>query len=185
MSYGEIRIIGGNWRGRKFKVPEVPDLRPTPDRVRETLFNWLAPSITGAHCLDPFAGSGALAFEALSRGAKEVVMVDQSLKSVQHLQTELQRFRSEKGVVYQATVPDGLKIPSELFDIVFLDPPYQQNLLLPTCVFLEEKNFLAADALIYLEAKVVLTEKDLPQNWKILKSKQAGQVMYHLAQRHL
>lgn len=183
MAQGEIRIIGGLFRGRKIKVPTVPDLRPTPDRVRETLFNWLAPSIAGAYCLDPFAGSGALGFEALSRGAKHVVMIDSALPATQLLKEELKLFRIENAEVYQARVPEGLKRPSQLWDIVFLDPPFQQNLLLPTCFFLEENHFLANHALIYLEAKESLVPSDLPAGWTILKSKKAGQVSYHLAQR--
>lgn len=183
MAQGEIRIIGGLYRGRKIKVPNIPDLRPTPDRVRETLFNWLAPHIQGAYCLDPFAGSGALGFEAVSRGAKHVVMVDQASAVTQLLKEELKLFRIDNAEVYQAKAPEGLKMPAHSFDIVFLDPPFQQNLLLPTCFFLEEKNCLAKDALIYLEAKETINESDLPPNWKILKSKTAGLVNYHLVTR--
>lgn len=185
MAQGEIRIIGGLYRGRKIKVPTVPDLRPTPDRVRETLFNWLAPYIQGAVCLDPFAGSGALGFEALSRGAKQVVMVDQASQVTQLLKEELKLFRIENALVYQAKAPEGLKAPASPFDIVFLDPPFQQALLLPTCFFLEEKNYLAKNAIIYLEAKETLIESDLPSGWKISKSKKAGQVSYHLVMRSL
>jgi 16S rRNA (guanine966-N2)-methyltransferase len=180
MPQGEIRIIGGQWRGRKLAVPDLPGLRPTPDRVRETLFNWLMPVIQGAHCLDAFAGSGALGFEALSRGAASVVMVDQSIKVAQLLQQELQHFKANNAEVYRADLPQQLKKPAHLFDIVFLDPPYQQNLLLPTCFFLQENKFLAQDAMIYLEAKDVISESDLPSGWKIIKSKKAGQVMYGL-----
>jgi 16S rRNA (guanine966-N2)-methyltransferase len=183
MSAGEIRIIGGQWRGRKLKVPEVPGLRPTPDRVRETLFNWLMPVIQGAYCLDPFAGSGALGFEALSRGAASVVMVDQSAIVTQLLQEELSRFKVDNAEVYRADVPQKLKKPSHTFDIVFLDPPYQQNLLLPTCFFLEENGFLSENAYLYLESKELLNESDLPAGWKILKSKKAGQVVYQLVCR--
>src|SRR5579871_5913447 len=97
----EIRIIGGKWRGRKLKVPDIADLRPTPNRVRETLFNWLAPHIEGAHCLDLFAGSGALGFEALSRGAAFVVMIDQSAEVIQLLQTELNIFHADNADIYR------------------------------------------------------------------------------------
>ena len=183
MAQGQVRIIGGEWRGRKLKVADVPNLRPTPDRVRETLFNWLAPVIAGAHCLDLFAGSGALGFEALSRGAKHVVMVDQSAAVVTLLQEELKLFKTDKAEVYRASVPKQLKSPQKKFDIVFLDPPYQENLIQPCSFFLEENAFLADGAYIYLEAKEMLTEKDIPANWKMLKSKKAGQVAYHLAQR--
>jgi len=180
---GVIRIIGGEWRGRKLKVPSIPHLRPTPDRVRETLFNWLAPMIAGANCLDAFAGSGALGFEAISRGASQVVMVDESVVVVKLLREEAEMLKTTKAEIYRASLPTQLKIPAKPFDIVFLDPPYQANLLLPCCVFLEEQNFLADEAYIYLEAHEKMAESDLPANWQIMKSKRAGQVAYHLVRR--
>lgn len=183
MPQGEIRIIGGHWRGRKIKVPDVPDLRPTPDRVRETLFNWLSPLIHGATCLDPFAGSGALGFEALSRGALHVTMVDHSAEVVKLLTDELQAFKATNADIYRAAVPQQLKAPAKLFDVVFLDPPFQENLLFPTCFYLEENNFLANNAYIYIEAKEPVQQSDLPPHWEILKSKKAGQVAYHLVRR--
>jgi 16S rRNA (guanine966-N2)-methyltransferase len=183
MKQGQIRIIGGSWRGRKIQVPDVLNLRPTPDRVRETLFNWLAPVISGAYCLDAFAGSGALGFEALSRGAANVIMVEQVKTVVALLQKELLRLKAQNAQVYCARVPQQLKKPEKLFDIVFLDPPYQDNLLLPTCFYLEEQNFLAKEAYIYLETNHLLQQSDLPVNWQLLKSKKAGEVGYHLAHR--
>lgn len=183
MAQGIIRIIGGTWRGRKLKVPDVTHLRPTPDRVRETLFNWLAPYITGSHCLDLFAGSGALGFEALSRGASHVVMVDDSSIVTRLLQEELQLFKAENAEIYRARVPLQLKAPLQPFNIVFLDPPYGENLLLPSCFYLEEHGFLANETYIYLEARETLDENNLPANWQILKSKRAGQVAYHLIKR--
>jgi 16S rRNA (guanine966-N2)-methyltransferase len=183
MAQGQIRIIGGVWRGRKIQVPDVPNLRPTPDRVRETLFNWLQPVIAGAYCLDLFAGSGALGFEALSRGAAYVEMVDQSPKVVTLLRLELIKFDAKNADVYAATAPAQLRQPARPFDVVFLDPPFKEDLLLPCCRMLEEKEFLAEDAYIYLESADTLTEEMLPKNWRLLKSKKAGQVSYHLAQR--
>lgn len=183
MQQGQVRIIGGQWRGRKLKIPQVPDLRPTPDRVRETLFNWLAPIIHGARCLDAFAGSGALGFEALSRGAAHVVMVDASATAVQLLQEELQLFKADNAEIYRADLPHQLQRPHQPFDIVFLDPPYQANILLPCCFYLEEQGFLAASATIYLESDELLNPADLPPNWTLLKSKRAGQVAYHLVLR--
>lgn len=183
MTLGIIRIIGGTHRGRKLKVPDVTGLRPTPDRVRETLFNWLAPHIAGARCLDLFAGSGALGFEAQSRGASHVVMVDQSLVAIKVLKEEIEMLKAENIEAYQATVPDQLRPPTKPFDVVFLDPPYQHDLLIPCCFYLEENGFLAPEALIYLEAKEAIQESDLPPGWKLLKTKQAGQVAYHLAVR--
>jgi 16S rRNA (guanine966-N2)-methyltransferase len=183
MPPGQIRIIAGKWRSRRLKVPDIKDLRPTPDRVRETLFNWLSPFIVDAHCLDLFAGSGVLGFEALSRGAKHVVMVDQSHDVITLLQDELKAFHAENGIAYSANVPTQLRPTDHPFDIVFIDPPYQANLLLPTCTYLEENHFLADTAYIYLEAKQVIEDNDLPSNWRLIKSQRAGQVFYHLAKR--
>jgi 16S rRNA (guanine966-N2)-methyltransferase len=180
---GFVRIIAGEWRGRRLKVPDIKDLRPTPDRVRETLFNWLAPYIRGANCLDLYSGSGVLGFEALSRGAKYVEMVDQSAEVIKLLKEELSGFGVENASIYQATVPNGLHPAANPFDIVFLDPPYQADLLLPSCRYLEEHHYLANSAYIYLEAKGDIKDNDLPQNWRFIKSKKAGQVHYHLAYR--
>jgi 16S rRNA (guanine966-N2)-methyltransferase len=180
---GEVRIIGGSFRGRKLTIPDVPDLRPTPDRVRETLFNWLMGTIAGAYCLDAFAGSGVLGFEALSRGAAFVVMVDQSHTVIDLLKKESSQFKVENAEIYAATQPDGLKTPKKPFDIVFLDPPFQTDLLKKTSFYLEEKGFLAKNAYIYLEAKTPLRAEDLPSNWEIIRQKKAGQVAYHLAHR--
>ena len=185
MKQGSVRIIAGKWRGRRLQVPDIADLRPTPDRVRETLFNWLSDFIAGAYCLDLFAGSGALGFEALSRGAKYVVMVDQSKEVVQTLQEELKAFSADNAYVYQAAVPEGLQRVPTPFDLVFLDPPYQKDLLLPTCEYLESQGFLADSAYIYLEAHHLIQDNELPFHWRIKKSKQAGQVAYHLVHREL
>jgi 16S rRNA (guanine966-N2)-methyltransferase len=179
----QIRIIAGKWRGRKLKVPEINGLRPTPDRVRETLFNWLAPVIVDARCLDPFAGSGSLGFEALSRGAAQVTMVDESKQLVKLLQEELAQLGADNADIYCAKVPKELKATKLPFDIAFLDPPYDANLLLPTCQYLHEHHFLANNAYIYLEARQLIKDNDLPSGWRILKSQRAGQVYYHLAQK--
>lgn len=180
---GQIRIIGGEWRGRKLTVPNVPGLRPTPDRVRETVFNWLAPTIRGAYCLDLFAGSGAFGFEALSRGASHVVMLDQSREVIDQLQKAAALLKTEQAEIYLARAPEQLKKPARPFDIVFLDPPYQDNILSRCCFYLEENGFLANNAIIYLEAKQALQPSDLPTHWQIIKSKKTGQVAYHLAHR--
>lgn len=183
MQAGFVRIIAGKWRGRKLKVPEVCHLRPTPDRVRETLFNWLAPLLPGLYCLDLFAGSGALGFEALSRGAAYVVMIDRSARVVKLLQEELKVFGAGNAEIYQAKIPEQLRPHRRPFDIVFLDPPYSENLLLPCCFYLEEHGFLAASSHIYLEAQRVIKDNELPSHWQLLKAERAGQVFYHLAKR--
>jgi len=180
---GFVRIIAGQWRGRRLKVKDIKDLRPTPDRVRETVFNWLAPVIQGARCLDLFAGSGCLGFEALSRGALYVEMVDQSAEVITLLQQELAQFHAENACIYRAILPHQLHPVVQPFDIVFLDPPYQANLLLPCCHFLEENDYLADSAYIYLEASEIIKDNDLPRHWRLIKSKKAGQVYYHLAFR--
>ena len=180
---GEIRIIGGQWRSRNLNVPDLPGLRPTPNQARETLFNWLAQIIPGAYCLDPFAGSGALGFEALSRGAAHLVMVDRSQTVIESLQATCTHLQAKNAEVYRALAPHGLKHPTHLFDMVFLDPPYQDNILLPTCFFLEEQGFLSRPAYIYLESNHTLQESDLPLGWTLLKLKRAGEVGYHLAIR--
>lgn len=180
---GSVRIIAGEWRGRRLKVPEVKDLRPTPDRVRETLFNWLAPYIAGAHCLDLFAGSGVLGFEVLSRGAASVVLVDASPVVVQSIKEQLVQFKASGADVYRADIPAQLQKPLQPFDIVFVDPPYQSGLLLPTCHHLEAHGFLAENALLYLEAAEPIKDNDLPSNWRMVKTKEAGQVAYHLVKR--
>lgn len=184
MHPGVVRIIAGKWRGRKIKVPLVSDLRPTPDRVRETLFNWLAPILPGARCLDLFAGSGALGFEALSREAAYVEMVDQSMEVVTLLQKELILFDAHNASIYQAKVPEQLKQPLQPFDIVFLDPPYQSDLLLPCCHYLEHHDFLAKTAFLYLEAQHVIKDNKLPASWRLIKAQKAGQVYYHLARKN-
>lgn len=181
----QLRIIGGRWRSRRLAFPDVPGLRPTPDRVRETLFNWLQPVIEGARCLDLFAGSGALGLEAASRGAGEVVLVDREPKVVERLR-ENARLLSATGV--QVVQADALRYlnekPTQLFDIVFLDPPFGHNVLAPVCRMLEANGWLRDQARIYMEAEKNLVIPGIPANWRIIRSKTAGQVGYHLALRH-
>lgn len=185
MQRGTVRIIGGKWRGRKLPIPEVKDLRPTPDRVRETLFNWLTPYIPGARCLDLFAGSGVLGFEALSRGASYVELVDQSTAVIAGLEQIQQTLKTDACRIYRANVPKQLHVPEKPFDIVFLDPPYAAKLLLPCCQYLESQLFLSTIAYLYLEADCVIEDNDLPSTWHIIKHGRAGNVFYHLAKREL
>lgn len=181
---GFVRIIAGKWRGRRLQIPNKAEVRPTPDRVRETLFNWLAPHIVHAHCLDAFAGTGALGFEALSRGASSVEMIDQSPHIIAMLKSQVEKLAAgELVTLYQARFPEEIHSCKKPFDIVFLDPPYHADLLLSSCYFLEEKGYLAQSAYIYLEAKELIQEIDLPRNWELIKAQKAGQVAYHLAHR--
>lgn len=190
MKKGEVRIIGGQWRGRKLHFPAMPDLRPTPNRIRETLFNWLAPSLIEAHCLDLFAGSGALGFEALSRHAQSVTFVEQSPVLVSYLKKQLKQLEAENHAsVYQAQFPFSatllFKSKKPVFNIVFLDPPFHQQLLSPICTWLIKENLLAPESKIYIEAEACLKHLILPDNWKIQHSKTAGQVQYTLVQSTL
>ena len=176
----KLRIIAGKWRGRKIAFPDIPGLRPTPDRVRETLFNWLAPVISEAIYLDLFAGSGALGFEALSRGAKQVVFVDESSEVIQQLNANQKLLACGNLKIIQKSALEYLETCDEKFDVVFLDPPFQSDLLEKCCALIDEKNLLTPDALIYIETSIKKDMSFLPSSWKIFKEKQAGQVKYCL-----
>lgn len=178
-----LRIIAGQWRSRKIQFPDLPQLRPTPDRVRETLFNWLMPVMAGARCLDLFAGSGALGLEALSRGAAEVVFVDRDRQVQAYLNDTLRLLKAEHARVEQADALAYLAGTPQAFDIVFLDPPYQSDLLLPCCQALAARAWLAPQAYIYIETASHTPLPDLPDSWQVRREKTAGQVSYRLAQR--
>ncbi len=177
----QVRIIAGRWRGRKLAFPTAQNLRPTPDRIRETLFNWLAPWLTGSHCLDLFAGSGALGFEAVSRGAARVVMVERDRVIVQALRDNRQRLAGgEIEIVHQdgAGYLCGLPQP---FDVVFLDPPFSETDTLHRAMqVLTESGWLKAGAHIYLERPAKAQQPSLPAGWELLRDKQAGQVRFQL-----
>jgi 16S rRNA (guanine966-N2)-methyltransferase len=177
----QLRIIAGRWRGRKLSFAPAPGVRPTPDRVRETLFNWLSPGINGARCLDLFAGSGALGIEAASRGASRVVLVDNDTAVVTQLRAQLAVLQATRVEVVQANVDRWLAGQAERFDIVFLDPPFREGLLPGCMAALAANGWLAANAVIYIEAERHY-ELVLPAGWELLRSKHAGQVDYHLAQ---
>ncbi len=185
----QLRIIGGEWRGRKLRFPDAPNLRPTPDRVRETVFNWLMPVVNGAQCLDLFAGSGALGLEALSRGAAFTTFVDSHKKVTQALQGHLDLLNAnDKAEVLQM---DGIKFLShakslnsdaKVYDLVFLDPPYHLDFMQKVVPLLEENDWLTDNAMVYLEIEKRQSLPELPENWKQLKEKTAGEVNYFLFQ---
>jgi len=175
----KVRIIAGKWKGRKLRFPDLPELRPTPDRVRETLFNWLAPIIQDATCLDLFAGSGALGFEALSRGAKKVVMIDESQEIIGQLQVNAEIIDAEDLEFHCGTVPKIVLTPQK-FDIVFLDPPFKSGLLQASIDWLAQSEYLAKNAHIYIETHTELTPDMLPKSWEVIRDKKAGQVRYYL-----
>jgi 16S rRNA (guanine966-N2)-methyltransferase len=179
----QLRIIGGQWRGRKLAFPAVADLRPSADRVRETLFNWLQAHIPGARCLDLFAGSGALGLEALSRGAVEVVMVEQNARAAAQIRQHLQTLDCDSGQVVQTDAFQYLQSPATAFDVVFLDPPYRLDCLAQCCQLLEQGGWLKTKAFIYLEDLSQRPAPALPDHWELLRSKKAGEVGYYLACR--
>ncbi|HET8551521.1 MAG TPA: 16S rRNA (guanine(966)-N(2))-methyltransferase RsmD [Gammaproteobacteria bacterium] len=175
----EFRIIAGAWRSRRCTFPPREGLRPTPDRVRETLFNWFGSRIEGARCLDLFAGSGALGLEALSRGAGRVVFVERDREAAQGIAANLARLDGKCAEVVAMDAVNYLAGTDESFDIVFLDPPFASGLLDLVLDPLQAR--LRPDARIYLEFPLAAGAPPLPTNWQLLKSKRAGQVGYGLA----
>lgn len=179
-----VRIIGGQHRGRKLTFAELPGLRPTGDRIRETLFNWLQPVVEGARCLDLFAGSGALGMEAASRGAAQVVMVEQAGSAVRQLEHNRETLGLDQLSIVRADALQFLEQPPTPFDVVFLDPPFDNDLLGAVCQRLT-MGWLAVDARIYLEEDLSREFPELPEDWQWLRQKSAGRVRYGLAQATL
>jgi len=180
---GQVRIIAGQWRGRRLHVIESPGFRPTPNRVKETVFNWLQPYITGARCLDLFAGSGALCLEALSRGAGEVVMVEKDPRVAANLQQNIDMLKARSARLVNTDAMSYLARGDGVFDIVFVDPPFAESGLIDqSLAILAQTNWLKPGALVYVEASSALGELAWPDGWSELKSKKAGQVGYHLLQ---
>ncbi|HEY1492347.1 MAG TPA: 16S rRNA (guanine(966)-N(2))-methyltransferase RsmD [Steroidobacteraceae bacterium] len=175
-----LRIIGGAWRGRKWRFPAGADIRPTPDRVRETLFNWLGGRTQGARCLDLFAGSGALGLEALSRGAAQVCFVDSCEAAVRELRLRLSEWQAADARVECRDALAFLKGGGEPCDIVFLDPPFAAGLLAQAAGGLTQHGWLRRGALVYVECAAAEQLPPLPQSWQALKAKRAGEVGYHL-----
>ena len=177
-----IRIIGGKYRGKKLGFPSIEGLRPTPDRVRETLFNWLMNSIHDARCLDAFAGSGALGFEAFSRGASRVVLVEQAKPAYLNLQKTAAGFKTNQLCVVNKDANLFMQQTPEQFDLVFLDPPFAKDHL-PSCIdLLEKSSLLTQGGLLYIESpeEIVLN----PKHWEQIKLKKAGQVIYGLYKKN-
>ncbi|OCA53293.1 16S rRNA (guanine(966)-N(2))-methyltransferase [Photorhabdus namnaonensis] len=184
-SMGQIRIIGGKWRGRKLPVPDSPGLRPTTDRVRETLFNWLAPVIQEAHCLDCYAGSGALGLEALSRYAAQVTLIEYERNIAKQLAANLDLLSAQNAEVINDSALTYLSRSGKPYDVVFLDPPFRKGMLNETIKLLEEQNWLADESWIYVESESESTAIDVPVNWQLHREKVAGQVAYRLYIRYL
>ncbi|EHL29896.1 16S rRNA (guanine(966)-N(2))-methyltransferase RsmD [Legionella drancourtii] len=174
----EIRIIGGQYRGKKLHFPNVDGLRPTPDRVRETLFNWLMHDIRDARCLDAFAGSGALGLEAFSRGASQVVLVEKSPQAHANLQKIIHAFNSPILKLLNMDAQHYLQTSKDQFDLIFLDPPFAHSYL-PQCITdLAQNDILVQGGLVYLESPTSIDMDE--KQWQQIKLKQAGQVLYGL-----
>jgi 16S rRNA (guanine966-N2)-methyltransferase len=177
---GEVRIIGGQWRGRRLPVLPCAGLRPSGDRVRETLFNWLAPFIEGSRCLDLFAGTGALGLEALSRGATEAWFVERDAAVARGIEDSLRRLGCVGGRVVTGDALRFLSGTPRPFDVVFLDPPFGAAALGDLCTLLDG-GWLAAGARVYLESPCAEPAPVLPPGWEMLREKTAGQVRFGLA----
>ncbi len=183
---GSIRIISGQWRGRKLSVLDAQGLRPTTDRVKETLFNWIAQDIPNAYCLDLFAGSGGLGLEAASRYAQQVTLCELNKSAYQQLLSNKQLLKADNVDIHHTDCLNFLKNkPSHPYDIIFIDPPFRQQLLNECFQLLESNQWLSNNALVYIEFESELNSPDVPTNWQQLKTKTAGQVQYQLYQREI
>ncbi|MEM9242980.1 MAG: 16S rRNA (guanine(966)-N(2))-methyltransferase RsmD [Pseudomonadota bacterium] len=176
----KLRVIGGQWRRRWLDFPDIEGLRPTPNRIRETLFNWLTPVIDESECLDLFAGSGALGIEALSRGAKQVTFVEQSAVAIEQIKKNCAKLNTKQAGFYHESAFSFLSNTHQLFDIVFIDPPFKQNLAEKVCDMLIKHSLLKDSAYIYLEVEKEYSLDKLVPTWQIIKEKTAGQVRYAL-----
>lgn len=179
----ELRIIGGLWRSRRIRFAPEPGLRPTPDRVRETVFNWLQNQVPGAACLDLYAGSGALGFEAASRGAARVVQVERNPRVCAVLKQSCATLEASQVAVVCADALKFLSGKPEGFDLVFLDPPFRTSQVGPCCRGLEHGGWLKPSARIYVEAEAGVVPEGIPANWALLREKTSGDVAYRLYQR--
>ncbi|MGP1947260.1 MAG: 16S rRNA (guanine(966)-N(2))-methyltransferase [Arsenophonus sp. NC-PG7-MAG3] len=183
-SRGQIRIIGGKWRGRKLPVFDSKGLRPTTDRIRETLFNWLMPFIEDAHCLDCFAGSGALAIEALSRYAASATLIELKRSVSIQLAANLAKLEAKNAQMINRDTLNYLAQTGTAYNVIFLDPPFRKDLLQQTALLLEQNGWLSKNCLIYVEAEIEANLGMLPKNWQLHHKKFAGQIAYCLYIRH-
>ncbi|MBR9912592.1 MAG: 16S rRNA (guanine(966)-N(2))-methyltransferase RsmD [Gammaproteobacteria bacterium] len=176
----QLRIIAGKWRSRRLMFAPVAGLRPTGDRIRETLFNWLLGEIEGARCLDLFSGSGALGLEALSRGAASATLLELNPQAARQLATNLALLAADNAELAQADTLQWLQqTPPARYDLVFLDPPFDADLWQPVIELLTAKHWLSTTALVYIEAPHDYT-LEVPQNWQLHREKRAGEVCIRL-----
>jgi 16S rRNA (guanine966-N2)-methyltransferase len=180
---GFIRIIAGKWRGRKLPVHNIEGLRPTTDRIKETVFNWLMNDVVGSSCLDCFAGSGSLGLEALSRGAKSLTLIEKDSQAAKQINANLSLLNADNATVEKADSLAYLTTVQQQYDLVFIDPPFRKNLAEPICQLLETAELLTLNALIYVEIESELVDFSVPNNWSLIKEKSAGQVSFRLYQR--
>ena len=179
---GRLRIVAGKWRSRLLDIADVPGLRPTSERIRETLFNWLAPTLAGSRCLDLFAGTGALGLEALSRGAAHVVFVENARKAADALEHNIDLVGAASAATVRRMSAFDFLAQAEpgSLDIVFLDPPFAADMLDDLCRLLDQGSLLAKGALIYVEEDNARPTVNLPTGWQTLRTKAAGNVRYSL-----
>ncbi|UOB73205.1 16S rRNA (guanine(966)-N(2))-methyltransferase RsmD [Pseudoalteromonas sp. APM04] len=184
---GFIRVISGQFRGRKLPVKDVQGLRPTTDRIKETVFNWLMQDTRDANVLDCFAGSGGLGFEALSRFASTAIFIELDPSAAKQLAQNIATLKLQNAQVRHTNSLSFLeqKNSNTPFDLVFVDPPFRKNLAQTSCNLLEINNWLSEEALIYLEVESDLNTFKPPSNWLLIKEKKAGQVFCRLYQRQL
>ena len=180
-----VRIISGKYKSRKITFPDRPEMRPTGNRIRESLFNWIQADIFDSRCLDLFSGSGALGIEALSRGAKMTTFIESDFETANCLEETLQTLNAENGIVVKADAINWLESQKNIepFGFVFLDPPFKKNLLLDCISLLESNRIIANNGNIYIETEMSVDQRKLPLSWRLKQKKQAGRVSYCLYQK--
>jgi len=185
---GSFRVIGGTWRSRRLTFPAIEGLRPTTDRVKETVFNWLSAYLPDAKALDLFAGSGSLGIEALSRGAKSVTSIEKDQQAATAIQENYKLLAIQENLETKVLNTDALTwlssfdktLSNETFDVVFLDPPFRKGLLNDCLNYLERHHLVNKGSIIYLEREKEASDIVIPTSWNLLKEKEAGQVRYQL-----
>ena len=180
--YNSVRIISGKYKSRKVSFPSRSEVRPTGNRIRESLFNWIHLEISSSRCLDLFAGSGALGIEALSRGATTATFIESDREAAFYLENNLRNLDATNGNVIVSDAVDWLKCSKDInpFNIVFLDPPFKGNLLVE-CVHLLDSNYMISDhGSIYVESETEFNQRILPKSWRLKHRNQAGRVYYYL-----
>ena len=180
-----VRIISGKYKSRKITFPDRPEMRPTGNRIRESLFNWIQADIFDSRCLDLFSGSGALGIEALSRGAGMTTFIESDFETANCLEETLQTLNAENGIVVKADAINWLESQKNIepFGFVFLDPPFKKNLLLDCISLLESNRIIANNSNIYIETEMSVDQRKLPLTWRLKQKKQAGRVSYCLYQK--